>query len=120
MDRRLWFVGRSSPRDILEHLRLKGHHPAHGGDQVGQLVVALLEHHVDVGPGPLTTSLQRDHVVVRDHHQEHQQDQRQRDTDPDRELQTHRYRVPVSMPPRAKAQSTVITAPRRPTMKAES
>ena len=43
-------IGGPRLRDLLEDVTLERHHPAHGGDEVRQDVVALLERDVDVRP----------------------------------------------------------------------
>ena len=65
----------------FEHLLLEGHGAAHGGHEVGQLVVALLERHVDVGPGTLAAPLEGDDVVVGDDDEE--DDEHERKDQPD-------------------------------------
>ena len=64
VDRGVGLVARPSLGDLFEHLFLELHGALDRGHQVGQLVVALLEGHVDVGPGALAAPLQGDDVVV--------------------------------------------------------
>ena len=63
--------------------------PRHRRHQVGQLVVALLQRHVHVGPGALAATLQRDHVVEGGDGQEADQHQREDGGDDEGELDGH-------------------------------
>ena len=44
-------VGRAGAGHLGQHFLFEAHRAAHRGDEGGQLVVALLEHDIDVGPG---------------------------------------------------------------------
>src|SRR5262249_52898433 len=66
--------------DLFERVALELHVLPAGLNQLGQLVVALLEQHVDVGPGLGNVVLQPDQAVIDD---DAIQDQRRRERAPD-------------------------------------
>ena len=81
---------------------------ADGRDEGGQLVMALLEGHVDVGPGALAAALQADDVVVGDHREEARQHDGQDSGDQERQLDGHGHADMLSMTPSASALKTAM------------
>ena len=120
MDGRLGRVAGAGCADLVEHLGLEGHGGADGRDEGRQLVVALLEGHVDVGPGPLAAALQADDVVVGDDREEADQHDAEDGGDQERQLDRHGHADMLSMTPSASALKTAIPTPTSPSRKAGS